>query len=45
MVGVFLPQDPGGEEAQGELEAQGKGSIDFGMTWFKGQRMERGRHR
>ncbi len=38
VVGVFLPQDPGGAEAQGELEAQGKVPIDFGMMWFKGQR-------
>src|SRR5687768_2767606 len=30
-VGVFLPQDPGGEEAQNELEAQGKVALDFGL--------------
>ncbi|MFC9492263.1 glutathione-independent formaldehyde dehydrogenase, partial [Streptomyces hydrogenans] len=42
VVGVFLPQDPGGAEAQGELEAQGKVPIDFGMMWFKGQRMGTG---
>ncbi len=42
VVGVFLPQDPGGKEAQGELEAQGKVPIDFGMMWFKGQRMGTG---
>ncbi|MFD6827064.1 zinc-binding dehydrogenase, partial [Streptomyces sp. NPDC060085] len=42
VVGVFLPQDPGGEKAQGELEAQGKIPIDFGMMWFKGQRMGTG---
>jgi glutathione-independent formaldehyde dehydrogenase len=39
-VGVFVPQDPGGREKQGEvgeLEAQGKLPLDFGMMWFKGQ--------
>jgi threonine dehydrogenase-like Zn-dependent dehydrogenase len=38
-VGVFVPQDPGGREAQraGELEAEGKLPLDFGMLWFKGQ--------
>ncbi|MFD7987392.1 glutathione-independent formaldehyde dehydrogenase [Kitasatospora indigofera] len=42
VVGVFLPEDPGGADAQGELEAQGKVPIDFGMMWFKGQRMGTG---
>ncbi|MEW2258930.1 aldehyde dehydrogenase, partial [Streptomyces sp. NPDC047869] len=42
VVGVFLPQDPGGAEAQNELEAQGKVPIDFGMMWFKGQQMGTG---
>ena len=42
VVGVFLPHDPGGEEAQGELEAQGKVPIDFGRMWFKGQHMGTG---
>ncbi|MFD0263987.1 glutathione-independent formaldehyde dehydrogenase [Kitasatospora indigofera] len=42
VVGVFLPEDPGGADAQGELEAQGKIPIDFGMMWFKGQRMGTG---
>ncbi|GHE27416.1 aldehyde dehydrogenase [Kitasatospora indigofera] len=42
VVGVFLPEDPGGAEAQGELEAKGKIPIDFGMMWFKGQRMGTG---
>ncbi len=42
MVGVFLPKDPGGTEARGELEAQGKVPIDFGMMWFKGQQMGTG---
>jgi glutathione-independent formaldehyde dehydrogenase len=38
-VGVFVPQDPGGREKQraGELEAEGKLPLDFGMMWFKGQ--------
>ncbi|MFE4599961.1 glutathione-independent formaldehyde dehydrogenase [Kitasatospora indigofera] len=42
VVGVFLPEDPGGGDAQGELEAKGKVPIDFGMMWFKGQRMGTG---
>jgi glutathione-independent formaldehyde dehydrogenase len=42
VVGVFLPEDPGGKEAQNELEAQGKVPIDFGMMWFKGQTMGTG---
>ncbi|GGV38008.1 aldehyde dehydrogenase [Kitasatospora herbaricolor] len=42
VVGVFLPEDPGGAEAQGELEAKGKIPIDFGIMWFKGQRMGTG---
>jgi glutathione-independent formaldehyde dehydrogenase len=42
VVGVFLPEDPGGKEAQNELEAQGKVPIDFGMMWFKGQAMGTG---
>jgi glutathione-independent formaldehyde dehydrogenase len=38
-VGVFVPKDPGGREKQraGELEAEGKLPLDFGMLWFKGQ--------
>ncbi|GAA3117819.1 hypothetical protein GCM10010521_01880 [Streptomyces rameus] len=42
VVGVFLPEDPGGAEAQNELEAQGKVPIDFGLMWFKGQKMGTG---
>ncbi|PPS91027.1 alcohol dehydrogenase catalytic domain-containing protein [Streptomyces sp. MH60] len=42
VVGVFLPQDPGGAEAQSELEAQGKVPIDSGMMWFKGQHVGTG---
>jgi len=41
-VGLFLPQDPGGQEAQNELEAQGKVPLDFGLMWFKGQTMGTG---
>ena len=38
-VGVFVSEDPGGREKQraGELEAEGKLPLDFGMLWFKGQ--------
>jgi glutathione-independent formaldehyde dehydrogenase len=42
VVGVFLPEDPGGAEAQGELEAQGKVALDYGLMWLKGQRMGTG---
>lgn len=42
VVGVFLPEDPGGEEIQGTLEAQGRVSFDFGLMWFKGQKMGTG---
>ncbi|MDH6544061.1 glutathione-independent formaldehyde dehydrogenase [Streptomyces sp. SPB4] len=42
VVGVFLPEDPGGAEAQSELEAKGKVPLDFGMLWFKGQRIGTG---
>ncbi|MFG2622558.1 glutathione-independent formaldehyde dehydrogenase [Streptomyces sp. NPDC048507] len=42
VVGVFIPEDPGAKETQGALEAQGKIPIDFGMLWFKGQRMGTG---
>ncbi|MFF2572350.1 glutathione-independent formaldehyde dehydrogenase [Streptomyces sp. NPDC058084] len=42
VVGVFVPEDPGAAEAQGQLEAKGKIPIDFGMFWFKGQRMGTG---
>jgi threonine dehydrogenase-like Zn-dependent dehydrogenase len=43
-VGVFVPQDPGGREKQraGELEAEGKLPLDFGMMWFKGQSLGTG---
>ncbi|MCG0291115.1 glutathione-independent formaldehyde dehydrogenase [Streptomyces sp. PSAA01] len=42
VVGVFVPEDPGGKDVQGELEAQGKVPIDFGKLWFKGQRVGTG---
>ncbi|MGW7486948.1 glutathione-independent formaldehyde dehydrogenase [Streptomyces sp. NPDC054786] len=42
VVGVFLPEDPGGERAQNELEAQGKIPINFGTMWFKGQQIGTG---
>jgi glutathione-independent formaldehyde dehydrogenase len=44
VVGVYVPQDPGGRKAQkiGELEAEGKIPIDYGMMWFKGQSMGTG---
>lgn len=39
---MFLPEDPGGAEAQRKLEAQGKVPIVFGLMWFKGQHMGTG---
>ncbi|MET9730147.1 glutathione-independent formaldehyde dehydrogenase [Streptomyces sp. NPDC006458] len=42
VVGVFLPEDPGGAEAQGEQAAQGRIAFDYGLMWFKGQRMGTG---
>ncbi|MEW1638969.1 alcohol dehydrogenase catalytic domain-containing protein [Streptomyces sp. NPDC093801] len=42
VVGVFIPEDPGAAETQGRLAAEGKVPIDFGMLWFKGQRMGTG---
>ncbi|MEU6273172.1 glutathione-independent formaldehyde dehydrogenase [Streptomyces populi] len=42
VVGVYLPEDPGGEDAQGELEARGKLPLDYGLMWFKGQTMGTG---
>jgi threonine dehydrogenase-like Zn-dependent dehydrogenase len=38
-VGVFVPQDPG---APDELSQQGKAVFDFGMLWFRGQKMGTG---
>ncbi|GAA3716852.1 glutathione-independent formaldehyde dehydrogenase [Streptomyces tremellae] len=42
VVGIFLPQDPGGSRAQGDLEAEGRIPFDYGLMWFKGQSMGTG---
>ncbi|WP_027006187.1 glutathione-independent formaldehyde dehydrogenase [Conexibacter woesei] len=39
VVGVYVPEDPGGPD---ELEQDGRLVFDFGMMWFKGQRMGTG---
>jgi threonine dehydrogenase-like Zn-dependent dehydrogenase len=39
VVGVFVPQDPGGAD---ELAKQGEVAFDFGMFWFKGQHLGSG---
>jgi threonine dehydrogenase-like Zn-dependent dehydrogenase len=39
VVGVFVPQDPGSPDA---LEKEGKIALDWGMLWFKGQRVGTG---
>lgn len=39
VVGVFLPQDPGGPD---EMAQQGKVAFDYGLHWFKGQTMGNG---
>lgn len=39
VVGVFVPQDPGGADA---LAKEGQVAFDFGMMWFKGQKMGTG---
>jgi glutathione-independent formaldehyde dehydrogenase len=39
VVGVFVPRDPG---APDELAKQGHVDFDFGMFWFKGQKMGTG---
>lgn len=39
VVGVFVPQDPGGPD---ELARQGKLAFDFGALWFKGQKIGTG---
>jgi glutathione-independent formaldehyde dehydrogenase len=38
-VGVYVPQDPG---AKDELAKNGQVAFDFGMFWFKGQKMGTG---
>jgi glutathione-independent formaldehyde dehydrogenase len=39
VVGVFIPKDPGSSDT---LEQQGKIAFDWGMFWFKGQRVGTG---
>lgn len=39
VVGVFVPQDPNAEE---KLQRRGQMAFDFGMFWFKGQKMGTG---
>ncbi|WP_323143649.1 glutathione-independent formaldehyde dehydrogenase [Massilia phyllosphaerae] len=39
VVGVFLPQDPGAQDA---LAKEGKLAFDFGNFWFKGQKIGTG---
>ncbi len=39
VVGVFLPADPGAQDA---LAKEGKLAFDFGQFWFKGQRIATG---
>lgn len=38
-VGVFMPQDPGGPD---KLAKQGQIAFDWGLFWFKGQRVGTG---
>jgi threonine dehydrogenase-like Zn-dependent dehydrogenase len=39
VVGVFVPEDPGSPD---QFEKEGKVVFDFGMFWFKGQKMGTG---
>ncbi|AUS77617.1 aldehyde dehydrogenase [Actinoalloteichus sp. AHMU CJ021] len=39
VVGLFLPQDPGGPD---QLSREGKAVFDLGEFWFKGQRIGTG---
>ena len=39
VVGVFIPQDPGADDA---LAKEGKLAFDFGNFWIKGQRIATG---
>ena len=39
VVGVFIPQDPGADDA---LAREGKLAFDFGNFWIKGQRIATG---
>ncbi|WP_047864374.1 glutathione-independent formaldehyde dehydrogenase [Rubrobacter aplysinae] len=38
-VGIFLPQDPGSPD---ELYQEGKVAFDYGLSWFKGQKIGSG---
>jgi threonine dehydrogenase-like Zn-dependent dehydrogenase len=39
VVGVFVPEDPGGPD---DLARHGQVAFDYGLFWFKGQRMGSG---
>jgi threonine dehydrogenase-like Zn-dependent dehydrogenase len=39
VIGVFIPKDPGAEDA---LQKKGQMAFDFGKFWFKGQKMATG---
>ncbi|GMU06348.1 hypothetical protein ASNO1_26010 [Corallococcus caeni] len=39
MVGVYIPNDPGGPDS---LAKKGEIVFDWGMLWFKGQRVATG---
>ena len=39
VIGVFVPQDPGADDA---LAKKGQIAFDFGKFWFKGQKMGTG---
>jgi glutathione-independent formaldehyde dehydrogenase len=39
VVGVYVPADPGGPD---DLARRGEVAFDYGMFWFKGQRMGTG---
>jgi threonine dehydrogenase-like Zn-dependent dehydrogenase len=39
VIGVFVPQDPGAQDA---LAKKGQIAFDFGKFWFKGQKMGTG---
>jgi glutathione-independent formaldehyde dehydrogenase len=39
VVGVYIPQDPGGPD---ELAKRGEIAFDFGEFWFRGQKMGSG---
>jgi len=39
VVGVFVPEDPGGAD---EFAQHGQVAFDYGMFWFKGQKMGSG---